>query len=251
MHEKCFFLSEDFQFLRDYMAVIFISALLILTGSATLAVCQESSQNMGSRNIDPVIAECLSGGHKAASEGNFDQAIKLFTACVEKHPKSVDAHFFLGMAYFRKKDIENATGQFKKASQLDPNNLDVTLMLGRLYSADKQKLGLARELLERVLAAAPYKDDARFDLARVYALSGEEKKSLEEFKRIFAHEPSYAVYHTEFAKILIAAGEKKGARSQLVRALALAPDFEPAKKLLESLDKEDQTLATPAGKKTP
>ncbi len=236
-----------FQVQSHPLLIIAIFALLVrpVFGQQT-----ENKQALG-RTTDPVVAECLSSGHKAASEGNFDQAIKVFSACSEKHPNSTDAHFFLGMAYIRKQDTDKATGELKKALQLDPNNLDAALMLGRLYSVDKQKLSLARELLERVLAVAPQKDDVRFDLARVYAMSGEEKKSLQEFQRIFSDEPRYGIYHTEFAKILIAAGEKKAARNHLERALALAPDFEPAKKLLQSLDKEDKNLAGPTDKKAP
>jgi tetratricopeptide (TPR) repeat protein len=222
---------------------------------ATPTHSQGELQKMTNRVTDPALAECLSGGHKAAQEGNFDQAIKVFSACIEKHPNSSDAHFFLAMAYFYKRDLEKASGELKRALQYDSNNLEAAAMLGRIYSFDKQKLSLARELLERVISAAPYKDDVRFDLARVYAMTGEEKKSLQEFHTIFVGEARYGVYHTEFAKILIAAGEKKGARSHLLRALALAPDFEPAKRLLEQLDKEEKgqsgTSAGASEKKSP
>ena len=56
----------------------------------------------------PSVKECLAPGHKAASEQKFDEGIKIFIDCSEKHPNSSDAHFFLGMAYFHKKDIEKA-----------------------------------------------------------------------------------------------------------------------------------------------
>ena len=227
-----------------------VLALLSIHLSAfTCALYAADPSGVGFQNIDPVVGECLSGGHKAASSGNFDEAIKMFSACAEKHPNSAAAHFFLGMAFLHKKETEKATGELKKASQLDPNNMEAAVMLGRLYTMDEQKRGLARELLERALTAEPHRDDVRFDLARVYALTGEEKKSLQEFQRIFADEPRYGLYHTEFAKILIAAGEKKAARSHLQRAIVIAPDFEPAKKLLESLDREEKGAAPQEEKK--
>jgi len=214
--------------------VILITCLFFSMG--TPAHSQGDVQQMPTRVKDPVIADCLAGGNKAAEEGNLDQAVKIFSGCVEKHPSSPDAHFLLGMAYFFKQDLESATGEFKKAFQLDGNNLDAAAMLGRIYSFDKQKLALARELLERVLSAAPYKDDVRFDLARVYAQQGEEQKCLNEFRIILGNERKYVVYHTEFARILVAAEKKPEAVQHLKRALALDPDFEPAKKLLESLE---------------
>jgi Tfp pilus assembly protein PilF len=132
---------------------------------ANHALSQDDLQKMTPRVQDPAVAECVALGHKAATEGNFDQAIKLFSACIEKHPNSTDAHFFLGMAYFYKQDIDKAAGELRKSLQYDSNNLDASAMLGRIYSFDKQKLALSRELLERVISAAPYKDDVRFDLA--------------------------------------------------------------------------------------
>ena len=236
---------------RAIFSFVFVAVATCVLAVANHGLSQDDLQKMTPRVQDPAVAECVALGHKAATEGNFDQAIKLFSACIEKHPNSTDAHFFLGMAYFYKQDIDKAAGELRKSLQYDSNNLDASAMLGRIYSFDKQKLALSRELLERVISVAPHKDDVRFDLARVYALSGDEKKSLQEFRTIFLGEARYGVYHTEFAKILIAAGEKKPARTHLQRALALAPDFEPAKMLLDSLNKEDQGSAlTPVGEKT-
>jgi Tfp pilus assembly protein PilF len=90
------------------------------------------------------------------------------------------------MAYFRKKDVPKATAAFKRATELSPNNIEATAMLGKMYSMDKQKIVYARELLEHALSVAPHKDDVRFDLARVYGMLGERAKSVNEFKRLFA-----------------------------------------------------------------
>ena len=217
----------------------------------TLAIGQQKENKAIEVKKDQAVTECLAPGHKAASAQNFDEAIKIFSGCVEKYPNAGQAHFFLGMAYFHKKDVENATNELKKAYQLDPNNLEAAVTLGRLYSLDKEKLSLSRELLERVISVEPSRDDVHFDLARVYAMSGEEKKSLREFQIIFSGEPRYGIYHTEFARILIAAGQNKAAMGHLQRALALSPNFEPAKKLLESLEKQDKGSAPQSEAKTP
>jgi tetratricopeptide (TPR) repeat protein len=201
--------------------------------------CETPSGTAAPGKSDPAAVECLEGGNKAADAGNFDEAVKLFTACSEKFPNSVEVHFLLGMAHFYKHDTEKATAELKKAMQLDPNNPNATAMLGRIYSFDAQKLSLAKELLDRVLSAEPYRDDVRFDLARVYARQGKLEETLKNFQVLFSGEPKYALYHTEFAKILVAGGQKDEARKHLQRALVLVPNFEMAKNLLESLDKGD------------
>lgn len=201
--------------------------------------CETPSGTPAPGKSDPAAAECLESGNKAADAGNFDEAIKQFTTCTEKFPNSAEAHFLLGMAHFYKQDVEKAIAALKKSMQLDPSNPNATAMLGRIYSFDAQKLSLAKELLERVLSAAPYRDDVRFDLARVYARQGQLDETLKNFQILFSGEPKYALYHTEFAKILIAGGQKNEAKIHLQRALVLVPNFEMAKKMLESLEKGD------------
>jgi len=210
--------------------------------STTLPNQGQSQQTVPSQpplaKSKPEISSCLAPGQKAAEEGKLEEAIKIFSGCVEKFPDSAEASFLLGMASFLSKDLEKAAGQIRKVLQLEPNSVQAQAMLGKIYSVDRQKLGAARELLERVLSVAPYKDDVRFDLARVYAQQGEEKKCLNEFRILFNDEPKYALYHAEFARILVAAGKKAVAISHLTKALTLDPEFAPAKKMLDSLEKE-------------
>lgn len=73
------------------------------------------------------------------------------------------------------------------------------------------------------------------DGSRFQSLQEFLKKSLKEFKTLFAGEARFALYHTELAKILNAAGNKKEAQKQLERSLAQHPDFEPAKKLMNEI----------------
>jgi tetratricopeptide (TPR) repeat protein len=221
---------------RRFIAVALFGILASLWGVA--GKCETPPGTTAPGKSDPA-AECLEGGNKAADAGNFDEAIKLFTSCTEKFPNSAEAHFLLGMAHFYKHDTEKATAELKKSMQLDPNNSNATAMLGRIYSFDAQKLSLAKELLERVLASAPYRDDVRFDLARVYARQGQVEEALKNFQILFSGEPKYALYHTEFAKILIAGGQKNEAKTHLQRALVIVPNFDMAKKLLDSLEKGD------------
>lgn len=194
---------------------------------------------------DKEVVDCIGQGQKAAMAGKLDEAIVVLTSCAEKYPDSGLAAYVLGMAYFQKRDKDKAINQFKRAMQLEPKNLSATAMLGKLYSMDKDKLSLAQELLERVLQASPRNEDVRFDLARVYVQKGELKKGLDEFDVILSGEPKYALYHAELGRILASTGEKKRARYHLERAIALAPDFEPAKKLLEALEKESAAPGEP------
>jgi tetratricopeptide (TPR) repeat protein len=202
--------------------------------------------------VDPKVVECLNAGHQALEKRDLPGAQTAFSSCVEKFPNSAFARFWLAMVHFFAHDAEKAMVQLKEVTRLDPDNPYGVAMLGKLYSFDQGKLALAKELLERALSMNPALEDARFDLARVYAQQGDVEKSFKEFAVLFAGEIRYAVYHVELAKILMAGGDKKEAQNQLLRALAIAPDYEPAKRMIESIGKEGESApnsptATPQG----
>ncbi len=228
--------------------------LLIATLIQTAAEAQQTEVFKVQACVDPKIAECLAAGHQALETRDLKEAARSFSSCVEKHPNTAITRYWLGMAYFFGHENEKAIAEFKEVTRLEPENAYAAAMLGRIYSFDQNKLGIAKELLERALAINSELEDARFDLARVCAQQGELEKAFKEFGIIFSGEARYALFHTELAKILITAGDTKEAHNQLQRALALAPDFEPAKRLLENLEKQRSSdpgePATPADKST-
>jgi tetratricopeptide (TPR) repeat protein len=61
------------------------------------------------------------------------------------------------------------------------------------------------------------------------------EKAFKEFEALFQSEIRFALYHTEFAKILRASGNTAEAKKHLQRALSIAPDFPPAKQILKEL----------------
>lgn len=206
-----------------------------LVGYSLGGAADERNTTRMSGNVDPKIVECLATGQQALEKGDLESAQKALSGCVSLDPKFGPARYWLGMVYFLKHDAAKATGEFKEVLRLEPENYLAMGMLGKLYSFDQSKLSLAQELLEKAISVAPDNDDARFDLGRVYAQQGQLDKAMKEFETIFQSEIRFALYHTEFAKILSAAGRKAEAKKHLDRAIAVAPDFEPAKQALKEL----------------
>ena len=184
---------------------------------------------------DTETLECMVPGHAALEKGDLNAAKRVFEDCAKKFPASSFARYWLGMVYFFAHDADKATSEFKEVVRLDPNNPLGLAMLGRMYSFDQTKLNLAKELLERSLAQKPDAEDAHFDLARVYAQLGDYEKSMKEFGIILEGESKFALYRTELAKVLVSLGQKDEAKKSLDKALALDPQFEPAKKLLDEI----------------
>lgn len=221
---------------------VFITAVVIAAGLAVEAHAQ---------GVPPALAECLVQGHAALNKGNAAEAARLFSGCLEKFPDSKLARYWLANAYYFKADTDRATAELKELVRRDPEDVASLAILGRIYSFDPAKAGLAKELLERAVALRPDLDDAYFDLARVYAAQGDAENCFKSFAAVLAGEAKYALYRVELAKVLIAAGNTKAARAQLERALAQAPNFKAARELLASLDKDGPPQAAPAAQGPP
>ena len=178
---------------------------------------------------------CVASGQKILESGDLKGATKALEECVKKYPSSSVTRYWLGMAMFFAHETDRAIAEFKEVVRMDPDNPLGVAMLGRMYSFDASKLGLARELLERALAVKPDMEDARFDLARVYAQQSDYEKSFKEFGLLLEGEVRFALYRTELAKVLVSVGQKAEAKKNVERALMYDPEFEPAKKLLNEL----------------
>lgn len=216
-----------------------VAAVLFLTLCLSVeAFAQAPAAKDPTLKADPEVVKCITKGHEALNKMNIEAAIKEFQGCAQKFPESALARYWLGVAYFSARDKDKAINELKEAVRLEPKNLPATAMLGRAYSFDEKTLSVAQELLDRVLSVCPNFDDARFDLARIYAQKGEIDKALPLFYLLFEGEARYALYHTEMGKIFMAGGRDKDARAEFERALVIMPNFEPAKKFLADLERK-------------
>jgi tetratricopeptide (TPR) repeat protein len=220
----------------------------LLAQSALLAQTSAPPKTEGAGVSRPEIPlpvqECLrKGQEKMEKEGPY-KSLDSFRACVRQFPDSAFAHFWLGSAFFLARQPAEAITEMQQALKIEPNNLQIRAMLGKLYSFDDGKLALAEELLNSVLENNPEHDDARIDLGRVYGRRKEMDKAFREFARVLAGEKRFAVYHLELGRILMGGGQFEEARKQFERSLVLEPGFQAAEEQLKILDREAAKAGT-------
>ncbi len=63
------------------------------------------------------VIQCLRKGHEALDKKDLDEAVKSFRACVEQHPKSGLAHYWLGQSYLFTHKTDDAIAEIKEALQ--------------------------------------------------------------------------------------------------------------------------------------
>ncbi|MBC7794542.1 MAG: tetratricopeptide repeat protein, partial [Clostridia bacterium] len=61
---------------------------------------------------------------------NADQVIKDYGAAVQKTPDDAQAHYVLGLAYFKKGEVKRAVDEFKRVTELAPTDDDGFYALG-------------------------------------------------------------------------------------------------------------------------
>jgi tetratricopeptide (TPR) repeat protein len=145
--------------------------------------------------IDLPYAEALLGLAENLRKSDPQQAIALFQQAIQIDPRSVRAHFQLGMALTRQKDYAAAIVSYQRAIELDPQFPDTFFNLGFLYAASKNYVG-AVEMYTRTVALQPdYLDEALFNLALAQSKQDKKEQSLANLKKALLVNPDNKTAH--------------------------------------------------------
>lgn len=140
-------------------------------------------------------------GYVNQNVGDLANAIELYTASLDTYA-TAEAHTFRGWIRALTGDLDAAIMECKNAIQIDPDFGNPYNDIGA-YLLEMEEPGEALTWLEKAKTAPRYEA------------------------------PHYA--YTNAGRALLIMGDKKKARQELESALALAPDYEPARRILEQL----------------
>ena len=118
--------------------------------------------------LDPSHAQArtLLGWIELEILGNFEAAIKEYSAVITLRPDAPDAHVNLGAAYKKKGDLEKALASYDRALELRPGHVAALTNRGWVF-ADQERWEKARSDFELVLSTNPEDQAALQGLARV------------------------------------------------------------------------------------
>lgn len=141
--------------------------------------------------IDLPYAEAVLGLADNLRKSNPQQAITLLKKATQLDPRSVRAHFQLGMALTGQKDYAAAIASYQKGIKLNPQFPDIFFNLGFLYAVSKNYAG-AVEMYTRTVALNPdYLDEALFNLALAQSKQQDKKEqSLANLKKSLSVNPN-------------------------------------------------------------
>ena len=135
------------------------------------------------RELAPDSAEpLLQLGYIAWMLRDYDRAIELLEACLDRDPELMRAHHFLGLIALRKRDFDRAEEQFVTALDSDPGFAEAHFNLGKIYL----RRGEPERAVARLERAINYRSDykeAYYQLSFAYRRLGREELASEALAR--------------------------------------------------------------------
>ena len=188
-------------------------AACIAIGAAT-AAC--------SRDIAVEKQSHFEAANRYASEGKHDEALIEYRAALQADPHFGEAHYRLGQIYERKRDIQNALGEYVRAADLLPNETDVQLAAASLLSL-AGRFEDAKVRLEAVLAGDPRNVKALTLLGSALAGLRDLEGAIREVEKATALDPLEPGSHAALGVLRMAHKETARAEEALSEAVRLAP----------------------------
>ncbi|MCC7499600.1 MAG: tetratricopeptide repeat protein [Bryobacterales bacterium] len=192
-------------------------------------------------------------------------AVSEYQGALKKNPNDITARRILGRIYIRmigdstqnrvnEKMLSQAIEQYSKIVELQPDDTDTWLMLGRLYKI-AQNSPESEKAYKKVLAQDPDNEDALTGLAMVYSDLGDTRNAMEVLKKVAERKPdlrtltALAASYEQLreyglaAQTLQRALELQPGNSELERSLAqnlmFSQQYDAALKTYQTLAKED------------
>ncbi len=145
--------------------LVFAASLIM-----TLPFAAPGAFAMGSDSSPPppTAQENFNSGKKAIYAGRYDRGINLMEKVVRVQPKNADAFNYLGFAYRKKGDLNNAAKYYKVALEIDPDHKGALEYQGEMY-LKLDDLAAARGNLGKLAVLCPSGCDERAELTRAIA----------------------------------------------------------------------------------
>jgi len=179
------------------------------------------------------------------SQQRYDQAIPILQKAALVDPRSMEAHFYLGSAFYHLKDMEKAIAEYQAVLSLQPDAAEAMFNLGSCYEHSR-RFDDAVSWYEKYLTARPHAADAP-DVRRsigeirkiveIHSLFNESRSLLEQkrpldarflLEKAAALQPESPEIHYNLGMAYHDTGNLPKAIEEFQRALQLKPDMTDA-----------------------
>jgi Flp pilus assembly protein TadD len=146
-------------------------------------------------------------GNVLVRAGRLDEALPHLRAAAEGEPMNGEAHYLLGNALARRGQLDEALRHLIEAKRLDPRRLEVNADIGAVFDLRRMP-ARAIPYLQEALAIIPHDEESRLNLS---------------------------IAHYNLGVAYAHLGDQTQARRELETTVGLAPEFDAARTMLDSL----------------
>ena len=188
------------------------------------------------KNLDvKPFTELISSGQETLAKGDTDKAIQILDQAIELYPEYTDEHNAyepLADAYLKKGDKKAAIDVLKKFSTYSETGYKTIVRLADLLQEQKDAAG-ARLALEEGMFIRPMDLEEHQKLGDLLLAQKQYGPAVREFESLLAlNTPDKASVYYKLAESSFGQGNRQAARTNVMKALEIAPSYEPAQELL-------------------
>jgi Flp pilus assembly protein TadD len=216
-----------FQLLR--VAALLLALLLVSANSPARG--EDWPGWMGGSKSSNEFESQLSMARLNERHGQFEAAMKIYNAVLEKQPNNQLAHHRIAIIAATNGEYATADQHFSSALKIGPRTPD--LMCDVAYCLFLQnRLDESEEALRRILTETPTHKKAHNTLGMVLGLKGRFEESLNEFRQVVGE----AEAHANLAFVMVQTGDLEQANKHYHEAVRLDPALRPAVEALVQLN---------------
>ncbi len=188
------------------------------------------SQRLQRKGADEKALVFFNQGIDLFNAGNFRDAIAKFEKSVEVKPDFMEGYQNLASSYFRDNQYEKAISAAQKALEIEPKFVQMIKLVSVAYS----KLGDETKALEyqEKLKAFPdteFSVEELYNLGVVEANKGNDGEAAKYFEKAALAKPDFPLAHYHLGLCYFRLNNGEGAKRELEKYLALAPEGDNAK----------------------
>jgi tetratricopeptide (TPR) repeat protein len=188
------------------------------------------------KNLDvKPFMELVGSGEEALAKGDTDKGIEILNQAIDMYPEYTDEHNAyeaLADAYLKKGDKKDAIDVLRRLMTYSETSWKSAIKLADLLEEQHDMAG-ARRALEQGMFIRPMDLEEHQKLGDLLLDQKQYKPAVREFEALIAlNTPDKAGTYYKLAQSTFGQGDRQAARTNVMKALEIAPSFEPAQELL-------------------
>ena len=176
--------------------------LILITSILSFAVCGQTPPNKYEvKEVTEIVIPTRSPksyfdeGMKYYKEGYYDEAVKVFSKLIKKHPNYIRAYFQRGSVYDDLGNYTLAIKDFTKVIEVNPKNVLALSLRGKCYF-DQSDYPKSLKDYERAIQINASYEPAVYTIGRIYQETAKHKKALTYFRRSLELDKRGGIYYS-------------------------------------------------------